>query len=92
MKAKKIKIMELTADQMQELDHIPTDEITQDIKDTEGEIKDYNDELEILMRNPPQNRLRIYMIEGHIIRHEELIKKLNRIINFRKGVRYERSK
>jgi len=72
---------------MQELDHIPTDEIVQDIKDTEREVKDYNDELEILMRNPPQNKLRIYMIEGHILQHKELIEKLNKIIRFREGVR-----
>ena len=82
--------MELTIEQIQKLDHISTDEIIQDIKDTEREIKDYNDELEILMRNPPQNKLRIYMIEGHLIGHKKFIKKLNKIINFREGAQKQK--
>ena len=85
--------MELTVEQMQKLDNIPTDEIVQDIKDTEREIrvlqvlqllvKDYEDEYDILKRNPPQNKLRLYIIEGRIIKRKEFIAKLNKIISFR---------
>jgi hypothetical protein len=68
---------------MKKFNHISSNEIIQDIKDTESEIIDYNDELEILMRNRLLNKVRIYMIEGHLIQHKELTSKLNKILDFR---------
>lgn len=73
----------MKAEEMKFLDHIPTDEIIKDIKDTEKEVTDYEDELEVLMRNPRENKLRIYMIEGNLLKHREFIIKLNEIKKYR---------
>jgi hypothetical protein len=62
---------------------LPTDEIQSDIEITEREIKDYQDELSILRRNPQNNRVRIYMAEGNISRREEFIKDLKQILEHR---------
>lgn len=72
-------------EQIKQLDHIQTDEIIQDKEDTEKEIKDYNDELEILLRNRTKNRTRIYIIGGHISARNDFVKKLNKIIDYRKN-------
>ena len=40
--------------------HIPTSEIEQDIKDTETELEDLKEELQVLMKNPIDNRVKIY--------------------------------
>ena len=61
-------------------DHIPTEEIEQDIADTQREINDYQDEKEILMRSPQENRTRIYLLEGRISQRETFIKQLNKIL------------
>jgi hypothetical protein len=68
---------------MEQFNHIQTKEILQDIKDTEQEIKDYGDELEVLMRNPVQNKVRIYMIQGNLSIRKEFVKMLNEILEFR---------
>ena len=65
-------------------DHIPTSEIITDVADTEREIQDFQDEKDILMRNPHDNKVRIYMLEGKISQREEFIKKLNKILEDRK--------
>lgn len=76
--------MEYTLEELRQFDHIPTEEVQKDIEDTEKEIKDLQDEHSILMRNPQENKLRIYIIEGNINRREEFIEKLNKIIEIRK--------
>jgi len=65
-------------------DHIPTEEINQDIKDTQKEVDDFRDEKDVLMRNPQENKLRIYMLEGKINQEEAFIKKLYIILSERK--------
>ena len=64
--------------------HISTEEVKQDIQDTEREVMDMRDELAVLMRNPPQNKVRIYFLEGGIHQREHFIKKLNEILEYRK--------
>jgi len=76
--------MTLTEEQIKLNDHISTNEILTDIADTEREIKDFQDEKDILMRNPTDNKVRIYMLEGRISQREEFVEKLDQIINFRK--------
>jgi len=77
--------MILTEDEIKKLDHIPDVEVAQDIHDTEMEIKDYSDELEILMRrNLSENRVRIYFLEGNIIKRTHFCNKLKEILEYRK--------
>lgn len=73
----------LTKKQIESNSHIPTNEILTDINDTEREIKDFQDEKDILMRNPVDNKVRIYMLEGRILERQEFIEKLNQIIAYR---------
>ena len=63
--------------------HIPTSEIEQDITVTKGEVDDFIKERDILMKNPPENKVRIYMLAGHISRATTLINKLNEILDYR---------
>ena len=70
---------------MNEYDHITTETIEQDIKDTERELKDDNDLLEVLNRNPVTNKVQIYLTQGKAMSRTEFIKKLNSILDFRKG-------
>lgn len=64
---------------------IPNEVIEKDINDTENEIKDYEDEKEILMRNPQENKLRIYMLEGKISIRKGFVSKLKSILEIRKN-------
>jgi hypothetical protein len=76
----------MTDQECEQLNHIKTSEIIQDIKDIEREVKDYEDELEILKRNPVNNKVRIYMNKGKVIQGKELIEKLNKILEYRRRV------
>lgn len=63
--------------------HIPTEEVLQDIADTQKEIDQYKAELEALERNPVENKLPIYMRQGKISTRENFIIKLNKILELR---------
>ncbi len=76
--------MTLTKEQIESKNHISTGVLLTDIKDTEREIKDFQDEKDILMRNPPENKVRIYMLGGKISQREEFVGKLNQILEYRK--------
>ena len=65
--------------------HIPTEEIEQDLKDTETEIKDFEIEIEALSRDRAKNRLEIYIREGKILERSELASKLKSILAYRKS-------
>ena len=69
--------------QLKANNHISTNEIKIDITDTEKEIRDFEDEKRVLMRNPVDNKLRIYMLGGHISKRKVFIKKLNQILKDR---------
>jgi len=74
----------LTPEQLKLNDHIPTETILLDIADTQTEINNYQDEKDILMRNPHENKVRIYMLEGRILKRKDFIEKLNQILEYRK--------
>lgn len=76
--------MILTEEQIRTLNHIPTSEVEQDLRDTEREIKDFRDELQILMRKPQENRVRIYFLEGKINSRRVFCQKINEILEYRK--------
>jgi len=63
--------------------HIPTSEIEQDIRDTEREIKDMEDELEVLMRNPPEHKVRIYFLNGGLSKRRNFVARLQEILEYR---------
>ena len=76
-------------DKMENIDfskfaHIPTEEVVADITDTENEAKQFEAELHILRHNLPENRVKIYMTEGHLSQRRDLIKKLQEILEHRK--------
>ncbi len=66
------------------MNHIPNSEIKDDIRITQEEINDFNRELDILMKNPPDNKVRIYLLEGRISERESFICKLNNLLKNRK--------
>ena len=67
-------------------EHIPTEEVIQDIKDTQKEVDDFRDEKAVLMRNPQNNRVKIYMLEGKISQRETFIKQLNVLLSERQTI------
>jgi len=69
--------------------HIPTAEVNQDILDTQKEIDDYSDEKDILMRNPLENKVRIYFLEGKISQRQDFIKKLETLLKEREEEKQE---
>lgn len=71
----------ISEEQIKGNDNISTDVIKTDIADTEKEIKDYSDELNVLMRNPQQNKVRIYFLNGSISSRKEFINYLNEILS-----------
>ena len=73
----------MTNAQVKQNDNIPTSEIEQDIKDTREEIDNYRDEKNILMKNPAENRVRIYFLGGKISRRQIFIDKLQQILDCR---------
>lgn len=74
----------MTEEKIKSNSHIPTETILQDIADTEREVKDKWDELHILRRNPVENKVRIYMLEGGIGSRRAFINDLNEILEYRK--------
>ena len=42
-------------------------EVNQDITDTQREIDNYRDELQVVERNPAENKVQIYMLQGKIL-------------------------
>jgi len=75
----------LTKDQIHQLNHIPTDEVIKDLEITEKELKDFEDEQSILNKNPQQNKVRLYMLGGHILNRKSLISKLKQVLESRKA-------
>ena len=73
----------MTQEQILKNDHISVDEIKKDFADTEREIKDFEDENDILLKNPQQNKVRIYFNEGRIKQRKDFINELRQIIEYR---------
>lgn len=70
---------------IKENDHVSTITIEKDIADTHREIKNYEDEKEILERNYGENKVRIYMLKGRITVRKEFIEKIQLILDYRKN-------
>lgn len=65
---------------------LPLKEMKQYLADTEKELKDFQDEEEVLMRNPQQNKLRLYMLSGHIIQRQKLIEGIKLVMKENYGI------
>lgn len=74
----------MTDEQIESNNHIPTAEVEKDLQDTESEIKDFQDELNILLRHPQENKVRIYLLTGNVSIEKEFCEKLKEILEYRK--------
>ena len=75
--------MALTEEQCKQNDNIPTEEIKQDIIDTQMEIGLYEDELIMLGKDRVGNKVPIYMNQGRISKRKTFIENLNSILEYR---------
>ena len=74
----------MTKEQIESNNHIPTTEIERDLLETESELKDYRDELEILQRHPQENKVRIYLLKGRCLIRQDFCDSLKEILEYRK--------
>ena len=51
--------------------HIPLEEMLQDLKDTQKEIEQFYEEIDVLSKDRERNKLAIYINEGRIGQHRE---------------------
>ena len=63
--------------------NIPTEEILKDIQDTQEEIDNLNEERSVLEKNPKENKVRLYFIQGNISQRVGFINKLKEILKLR---------
>ncbi len=68
---------------LSKFNHIPTEEILQDIKDTKKEANHFESDLNVLRQDTQNNRVTIYIKESHLAERKNLINTLNKIINYR---------
>ena len=61
--------------------HIPHEEMLEDLRITNEEIKQFEKENEVLSKNRERNRVQIYMNEGRIIQRRKFVEQLEQIIN-----------
>lgn len=78
--------MALTEEQIKQNEHIPTNEIEQDIAETQREIDQYEKELDALIGDRQGNKLAIYMREGKISQRKEFVSNLQSILDYRRAV------
>ena len=78
--------MALTEEQIKQNEHIPTNEIEQDIAETQREIDQYEKELDALIGDRQGNKLAIYMREGKISQRKEFVGNLQSILDYRRAV------
>jgi hypothetical protein len=60
--------------------HIPLEEMLEDLRITKKEIKEYEDENEVLFKNYQRNRTQIYLNDGRILQRKNFVTQLEKII------------
>ncbi len=60
--------------------HIPLEEMLEDLRITKKEIKEYEDENEVLFKNYHRNRTQIYLNDGRILQRKNFVTQLEKII------------
>ena len=73
--------MALSEEQIKQNEHIPTNEIEQDIAETQREVDQYQKELDALVGDRVGNKLSIYMRVGKISQRKEFISNLQSILD-----------
>ena len=63
--------------------YIPTEEVKEDLRLTEQEAKDLQDQLDILNKNPIDNKMEIYLKQGKLAKRKEFITLLKDILKER---------
>ena len=63
--------------------YIPTEEVKEDLRLTEQEAKDLQDQLDILNKNPIDNKMEIYLKQGKLAKRKEFITLLKDILKLR---------
>ena len=60
--------------------HIPLEEMLEDLRITNEEITQYEEENKVLSNNRETNRVQIYMNEGRILKRQKFVTQLEEII------------
>ena len=66
---------------------ISTEEVINDLRITRSEVETYQAELDVLRKNPVENRLQIYLREGKILKRIEFIENLERLLEYRQKLK-----
>ena len=61
--------------------HIPLEEMLEDLRITNEEITQYEEENKVLSNNRETNRDQIYMNEGRILKRQKFVTQLEQIIS-----------
>ncbi len=80
------KLDEQKRDLLERNKNISDEQLLQDIIDTRQEIQDYQDEKEVLMRNPVENKTKIYLLEGRISPRQNFLEKIEALLELRKSI------
>lgn len=68
----------------EESDKMPdTPECCDDLNIIKRELKDFEDEHNVLSRNPQQNKVRLYFLDAHISQRKQLISRIEDVLKFR---------
>jgi len=61
--------------------HIPLEDMLDDLRITNEEIMEFEEENKVLSKNRERNRVQIYMNEGRIIQRQRFVSQLEQVIN-----------
>lgn len=75
--------MTLTKENFHQLDHIPTEQVLADLEAGRSDAKHLMDKISVLSQRPQDNRVRIYLDEGHLRQQEEQNKMLEMLLQLR---------
>lgn len=78
--------MKLTERQLKSVSHITTSEVRMDLQSAKLELESYQNEYDVLSKNPQRNKLQLYILSGKISKGEKFVDELNQILEYRKNI------
>jgi hypothetical protein len=60
--------------------HIPLEDMLDDLRITNEEIMEFEEENKVLSKNRERNRVQIYMNEGRILQRQKFVSQLEQVI------------
>ncbi len=60
--------------------HIPLEDMLDDLRITNKEIMEFEEENKVLSKNRERNRVQIYMNEGRILQRQKFVSQLEQVI------------